>query len=390
MFADLPDHNGYFGEFGGRFAPEILMQAMLDLDRAWSHYRDDPDFRNQLRTLLSQHAGRETPLHFAEALTAHAGGARLFLKREDLTSSGSHHINAALGLALLAKKLGLSLLVTETATGLHGIAVAQAAKLLEMECRVFIGAGDARRQLGAVEEIKALGAEVSVVEPEDARLLEANEEANRAALGVMQEGFYVPNSAVGPHPFPAMVRDFQSVIGNEVKQQVLAATGGYPDHLVACMGGGSNALGLFHPFLDTQVAMTCVEAGGDDNSQPSRFTENRPGIYQGTRTLMRQDENGQLLANDSLAIGLQASLLGPELSNLVKEGRVNCAGVSDQDAVAAYQLTRKLESITPALESAHAIACGLELAASLEHDKVVVINLSGKGVKDASQVLEAR
>jgi tryptophan synthase beta chain len=385
MYAELPDEKGYFGEFGGCFAPEILMQYMLDLDRAYASCKNDADFQKELKQLLQTHAGRETPLYLAEKLGRHAKGARIYLKREDLSTTGSHHINSALGQALLARTLGKSLLISETSTGLHGMAVARAAAIMDMHCHVFIGASDCSRQLHCVEQMRTLGAEVTIVELGSASLLEANEEATRAWLGAIQNCFYVVNSVIGPHPYPVMIRDFQTIIGEEVKQQMLLATGRDPDHLVACVGGGSNAMGLFYPFLDSTVAMTGVEAAG---SYGTGIQDRRPGVFQGLKTIMRQDSNGQLLNVKSLAVGLQSCMLGPEHSFLQATGRVAYENITDDDALHAYKLTRELENITPALESAHAIAWGLGLAASQDPDKNIVINLSGRGEKDTSQLPE--
>ena len=387
--AELPDDSGYFGEFGGRFAPEILMQTMLDLDRLYSRCKQNTTFQNELKHLLETHAGRQTPLYLARGLGRHAGGASVYLKREDLTSTGSHHINSALGQALLAREMGKTMLVTDTSTGLHGLAVARAASLMNMSCQVFIGADDCQRQLNCVEPIQALGAKVSIVESGDRSLLEANVETTRAWLGAVQDCFYVSNSVIGPHPYPVMVRDFQSIIGQEVRQQMLSETGRLPDHLVACVGGGSNAMGLFYPFLDTGVAMTGVEAAGDSSRLSANLPISRPGVFQGLKTMIRQDANGQILAVDSLAVGLQASVLGPEPSFLQATGRLSSQSVTDGEALEAYQLTRELESISPALESAHAIAWALKLAARLSPDKNIVIDLSGKGEKDAGQTSEA-
>ena len=387
--ADLPDESGYFGEFGGRFAPEILMQTMLDLDELYSSCKQNTAFQKELKDLLQTHAGRQTPLFLAQHLGRHAGGAGIYLKREDLTSTGSHHINSALGQALLAREMGKTMLVTDTSTGLHGLAVARAAALMNMDCQVFIGANDCERQLNCVEQIQALGAKVSIVESGSRSLLEANEETTRAWLGAVQDCFYVVNSVVGPHPYPVMVRDFQSIIGHEVRQQMLSETGRLPDHLVASVGGGSNAMGLFYPFLDTDVAMTGVEAAGDSSRPAASLSMGRPGVFQGVKTMIRQDSNGQIMNAHSLAVGLQTSVLGPEPSFLQATGRLSSQSVTDGEALEAYQLTRELESISPALESAHAIAWGLKLAAKLSPDKNIVINLSGKGEKDAGQTKEA-
>lgn len=387
MVTDLPDKAGYFGEFGGRFAPEILMQYLLDLEQHYFACRQNNAFQNQLNDLLHKHCARETPLTLATYLSQHAGGATIYLKREDLTATGSHHINAALGQALLAREMGKTVLVTDTATGLQGLALAHAAKLLDMECQVFIGGNDCARQLNCVEQMQAMGAKVSIIDSGKASLLEANEESTRFWLGAMQESFYVFNSVIGPHPYPLMVRDFQSNIGKEVKQQIISATGRPPDHLVACLGSGGNAIGLFHAFLDTDVAMTAIEATGKDNNV---CCPRRRGIYQGVKTLLRQNDNGQLLTNSSLAVGLQACLLGPELSYLQSSSRLAVAGVNDQQALAASQLSTELESMSIALESAHAIAWGLQLAGQLDSDKNIVINLSGKGEKDTGQIDEIR
>lgn len=377
MLANQPDEKGYFGQFGGCYAPEVLMQYMLDVGKAYSHYKLDANFQSEFTTLLNNEAGRETPLLLAENLSRHAGGAQIFLKREDLTRTGSHHINAALGQALLAKKMGKTLLITETSTGLHGLAVAQAAAILGMDCHVLMGATDASRQVGTVEKMRALGAEVSLIETGAGSLLAANEATTRAWLGAINNGFYVVNSVIGPNPYPTMVRDFQSIIGQEVKQQILSANGRLPDHLVASVGGGANAMGLFTPFLETDIPMTGVRALKD----PGRL-----GVFQGVKTLMQQDENGQLLNINSLAVGLQSCLTGPEPSFLHSEGRLAYATVSDEEVIQAYELSTQLESITPALESCYAIAYGLKLAANLSPKNSIVINLSGRGEKDADQI----
>lgn len=377
MLANQPDEKGYFGQFGGCYAPEVLMQYMLDVGKAYSHYKLDANFQSEFTALLNNEAGRETPLLLAENLSRHAGGAQIFLKREDLTRTGSHHINAALGQALLAKKMGKTLLITETSTGLHGLAVAQAAATLGMDCHVLMGATDASRQVGTVEKMRALGAEVSLIETGAGSLLAANEATTRAWLSAINNGFYVVNSVIGPHPYPTMVRDFQSVIGQEVKQQILSATGQLPDHLVASLGGGANAIGLFTPFLETDIPMTGVRALKD----PGRL-----GVFQGVKTLMQQDENGQLLNINSLAVGLQSCLTGPEPSFLHYIGKLAYTTVSDEEVLQAYELSTQLESITPALESCYAIAYGLKLAANLSPQKSIVINLSGRGEKDADQI----
>jgi len=387
MHTELPDQSGYFGEYGGCFAPEILMQYMLELRHFYSSCRLDSAFQSEFRALMQKHGGRQTPLYLAEHLSHHAGGASIFLKREDLTSTGSHHINAALGQALLAKKMGKTKLATDTSTGLHGLAVARAATLMKLECHVFIGARDRERQAGCVENIEALGAKVTTIESGSASRLEANEETTRFWLRSLQDCFYVVNSVIGPHPYPLMVRDFQSVIGDEVKRQILYATGSPPDHLVACVGAGANAIGLFYAFLDSEIAMTVIEAEGDGTSPNASVKLDRSGVFQGVRTSIRQDKNGQILSNESLAVGLQTCMRGPELCFLQSTGRLAISSATDREALAAYHLTYERESISAALESAHAIAWGLKLAASLNADKNIVINLSGKGEKDLGQVV---
>lgn len=378
--------SAYFGEYGGCFAPEILMQYMLELEDFYAKVRSDPVFQEELRHILSQHGSRQTPLTLAEHLSRHANGANIYFKREDLTSTGSHHINAAFGQALLAKKMGKFTLATDTATGLHGLAVARAASLLEMECHIFIGARDKARQIGCVEQMQKLGANIQIIESGDGSRLEANEECTRFWLGQLQNCFFVVNSAIGPHPYPLMVRDFQSVIGDEVKQQIVSLTGRLPDHLVACVGGGANAMGLFYPFLDSDLAMTIVEAGGDSTEPDNGQALSRPGVFQGVKTKIRQDENGQIMNLDSLAVGLQSYMLGPELCYLLDSERLHLTSVTDQEALEAYHLTDKLESVTVALESAHAIASALKLATRLDQEKNIVVNLSGNGDKDSAQV----
>lgn len=383
MSTELPDSRGYFGEFGGRFAPEVMMQLVLDLEQAWSRFRSDGGFREELSDLLQAQGGRQTPLYFAEKLSREAGGASIYFKREDLTSTGSHHINSALGQGLIAKKLGLSLLIAETSTGMHGLAAAHAAKALDLECEIFIGAADASCQPARVTEMEQLGARISIVEPARASLLEANEAAHRALVGAMSKAYLVFSSIVGPHPIPRITREFQSVIGQEVLQQTQASCGKLPTQLVSYAAGGSLAMGLFHPFLDSTVSMAAVESSGREGEQKTRPEENRVGIYQGAKTLMRRDEHGLVVPNISHATALQASIAGPEYCHYVSTGRISCTGISDQQALAASQLTHEQESINPSPESAHAIAAGLTLASGMTTDEIVVIALSGRPAENA-------
>lgn len=383
MSTELPDSRGYFGEFGGCFAPEVMMQLLLDLEQAWSKFRRDASFHEELSNLLRTQGGRQTPLYFAEKLSREAGGASIYFKREDLTSTGSHHINSAIGQGLLAKKLGLTLLIGESSTGMHGLAVAHAANVLNLECEIYIGAADASRQPGRVSEMEQMGARISIVEPARASLLEANEAAHRALVGAMSKACFVFSSIVGPHPLPSITREFQSVVGQEVLQQAEDCCGKLPTQLVSHAAGGSLAMGLFYPFLDSSVSMTGVESSGREGEQETRFEENRLGVYQGAKTLMRRDEHGLVLPNSSRAPGLQASLAGPEYCHYINVGRIACKGISDQQADDALQLTTKLESVSPSPESAHAIAAGLTLASSMPADEIVVIALSGRAPEDS-------
>ncbi len=383
------DRPGYFGAFGGRFIPETLSFALDELAAAYDAARFDPDFRARLDDLLRNYVGRATPLYFAERLTRHAGGARIFLKREDLNHTGAHKINNALGQALLAKRMGKARIIAETGAGQHGVATATACALLDLPCRVFMGEVDVARQRPNVQRMELLGAEVIPVDSGSRTLKDAINAAMRQWVADVRDTHYLVGSVVGPDPFPRMVRDFQSVIGRETRAQCLDSLGRLPDLVVACVGGGSNAIGMFHPLLDDPIALVGVEAAGhglDTARHAATLTRGRPGVLHGARTILLQDEDGQIQEAHSISAGLDYPGVGPEHAHLRDRGRVRYESVTDALALAAFGLLARLEGIVPALESAHAVAFALRAAADLPGDQVVVVNLSGRGDKDLDQV----
>jgi tryptophan synthase beta chain len=387
----LPDSRGHFGIYGGRFVPETLMLPLDELTRAYEAARIDPEFQGQVLNLLSTYVGRPTPLHFAEALTNHLGGARIYLKREDLCHTGAHKINNAIGQALLAKRMGKRRIIAETGAGQHGVASATVCALLGLDCIVYMGTEDMRRQELNVFRMRLLGAEVVGVDAGSRTLKDAINEALRDWVTNVENTYYLLGSALGPHPYPAMVRDFQSIIGREARQQILECEGHLPDMLIACVGGGSNAIGLFYEFLgDEDVRMLGVEAGGRSfkiGEHAARFNGGKPGVLQGTRSYVLQDENGQIALTHSISAGLDYSAIGPEHAYLRDAERVAYTSVNDQEALTAFQLLAKLEGIIPALESAHAIAEVIKMAPTLDRDKIIVVNLSGRGDKDVNTVM---
>ena len=391
-----PTPAGYFGPFGGRYVPEVLIPALDALDAAYAEARADEAFQAELAALLRDYVGRPTPLLLAANLTRHASGARIYLKREDLAHTGAHKINNALGQALLARRMGRRRIVAETGAGQHGVASATAAALLDLECIVYMGSDDMVRQASNVDRMRLLGAEVRPVGAGSRTLKDAINEAIRDWVNHVDSTYYLLGSALGPHPYPSIVRDFQMVIGREARAQILAAVGRLPDLLVACVGGGSNAIGLFHPFLDDPVAMLGVEAGGCGLSTPhhaARFSDpqrGRIGVLHGTRTYLLQDEDGQVLATHSVSAGLDYPAVGPEHSLLRDLGRVDYTSITDEEALAAFDLLSQCEGIIPALESAHAIAEGVRRAAHMRQDETLIINLSGRGDKDLAAVMEMR
>ncbi len=390
----LPDKKGHFGVFGGRYASETLMPALLELEAAYSEAKKDRAFREEYRRYLHEYAGRETPLYCARRLTEKLGGARIYLKREDLNHTGSHKINNTLGQALLARRMGKRRVIAETGAGQHGVATATVAALFGMECRVFMGEEDIRRQAPNVFRMKILGAEVVPVHSGTATLKDAMNEAMRQWVTHVRDTFYVIGTTAGPHPYPMMVRDFQSVIGRETKRQILKSEGRLPDVLVACVGGGSNAMGIFYPFRnDRSVAMIGVEAAGRGIAtglHAASISAGRVGVLHGNKTYLLQDGYGQVHDAYSIAAGLDYPGVGPEHGHFHDTGRARYVSVTDDEAVQAFMDLSRLEGIIPALESAHAVAYAMKLAPTLGRDKIIVINLSGRGDKDAAVIAEKR
>ncbi len=387
---DLPDSTGHFGPWGGMFMPETLMPAVHELDEAYRVIGDDAAFAGELATYLREYVGRPTPLYEATRLTALGGGARIFLKREDLAHTGAHKINAALGQGLLARRMGKSRVVAETGAGQHGVATATVCALLDQECVVYMGSVDIVRQHLNVVRMQVLGARVVPVESGSRTLKDAINEAIRDWVTNVADTYYLLGSVAGPHPYPMMIRDFQAVIGRETRRQYDELVGGVPDALVACVGGGSNAIGLFYEFLDDpDVALYGVEAAGhgmDTGSHAATIGAGRAGILHGTRTMILQDEHGQVLPAHSISAGLDYPGVGPEHSNLASSGRAHYAAATDQQALAAVTALARTDGIIPALESAHAVAFALEQAARMRPDQSIVVNLSGRGDKDMETI----
>jgi len=377
--------NGHFGRFGGRYAPETLMHPLEELEQAYSEARADPQFQRQLDALLGNYAGRPTPLYLASHLSEHLGGARIYLKREDLLHTGAHKINNCLGQGLLARRMGKRRLIAETGAGQHGVATATVAALLGFECTIYMGEEDMARQRLNVFRMRLLGAEVKPVSAGSKTLKEAISETMRDWVTNVENTYYLLGSVLGPHPYPLMVRDFQTVIGREARRQILKVEGRLPDLLLACVGGGSNSIGLFHEFLnDESVAMVGIEAGGRGpalGEHAARFHGGVPGVLHGTHTYVLQDEMGQISTTHSVSAGLDYAAVGPEHSMLYESGRVEYACRSDAEALEACKLLSRLEGIIPALESAHAVAEAI-LRAPAAVGKIFLINLSGRGDKD--------
>jgi tryptophan synthase beta chain len=387
------DAKGWFGPYGGQFVPETLMGPLEELDRAWRSARKDKRFRRRLKALLRHYAGRPTPLYHARQLTAHLGGAQIYLKREDLLHTGAHKINNAIGQALLAREMGKERIVAETGAGQHGVATATSAALVGLRCTVYMGAEDMRRQRMNVERMRLLGAEVKSVDTGSRTLKDAINEALRDWVTNVGDTHYVLGSVLGPHPYPTMVRDLHRVIGDEAKRQLGRLAGrDWPDLAVACVGGGSNALGLFTAFLkDKRVRFVGVEGGGTGpelGRHAARFAGGSLCVLHGTRTLLLQDENGQIAGTHSVSAGLDYPAIGPEHVRLHDAGRVEYTSVSDDEAVDAFHLLSEVEGILPALESAHAIAEVVKHAGNLSPKKIVLVNLSGRGDKDLESVIE--
>ena len=387
----LPDVRGYFGEYGGRFVPETLIPALQELEALYAEARVDPEFRAELSALLKSYAGRPTPLTFAERLTAYYGRARIYLKREDLCHTGAHKINNTIGQILLAKRSSKNRIIAETGAGQHGVATATVAARMGLRCVVYMGEEDMRRQKLNVQRMEMLGAEVMPVRTGSRTLKDATSEAIRDWVTNVGDTFYIIGSVVGPHPYPAMVRDFQSVIGQETRDQMEEAEGGPPDILLACVGGGSNAIGLFYPFLSTEARMIGVEAAGeglDSGRHAATLTRGRPGVLHGSFSYLLQDDHGQVQLAHSISAGLDYPGVGPEHSALKDNGRVEYVSVTDAEAVeAAYRLAR-LEGIIPALETAHALAYLETLMPGTGKNEKVIVNLSGRGDKDIGTLTE--
>ena len=388
-----PDARGRFGIYGGRFVAETLMPLILELERAYDEAKDDPAFQAELAAWLADYAGRPTPLYLAERLSAQLGGARVYFKRDELTHTGAHKINNTIGQILLARRMGKRRIIAETGAGQHGVATATVAARLGLECVVYMGERDIERQRPNVFRMRLLGAEVRAVKSGSATLKDAMNEALRDWVSHVDDTFYIIGTVACPHPYPVMVRDFQAVIGDEVRAQLMAKEGRLPDTLVACIGGGSNAIGLFHPFLDEpDVRMIGVEAAGhgmDTGEHAAALSAGRPGVLHGSRSYLLQDDDGQVIEAHSISAGLDYPGVGPEHAWLKDVGRVEYVPVTDEEALGAFRLCSELEGILPALEPAHALAHVVKIAPDLPSDHLIVMNLCGRGDKDIFTVADA-
>jgi tryptophan synthase beta chain len=389
----LPDRRGYFGEYGGRFVPETLMPALIELERAFFYYRKRKDFLSELEYLHKTYIGRPTPLYFAKRLTDYFGGAKIFLKREDLAHTGAHKINNAVGQVLLAKRMGKKRIIAETGAGQHGVATATASALVGLECEIYMGTEDMKRQALNVFRMKLLGAKVTEVSTGSRTLKDAINEALRDWTTNVRDTHYVLGTVFGPHPYPVMVREFQSIIGKEAKKQILRMEGRLPDYLIACVGGGSNAMGLFYEFLDNDIKMIGVEAGGkgiETGLHAARFAGGTLGVFQGCKSFLLQDEDGNVLGTHSISAGLDYASIGPEHPYLRDVGRITYTYATDKEALDAFETLSRLEGIIPALESAHALAEAFKIAPTLSKEKIILINLSGRGDKDVQHVADLK
>ncbi len=389
-----PDERGFFGMFGGRFVAETLMPLILELEDAWKAAKSDPEFAQALTFLNTHYSGRPSPLYFADRITKDLGGAKVYFKRDELNHTGSHKINNCLGQILLARRMGKTRIIAETGAGQHGVAVATVCAKFELPCEIYMGATDVERQSPNVARMKLLGAKVNPVTSGAGTLKDAMNEALRDWVTNVRNTYYIIGTAAGPHPYPELVRDFQSIIGKEVREQMVAAEGRLPDSLVACIGGGSNAIGLFHPFLDDpSVRMFGVEAGGHgldvENGHCASLTGGRPGVLHGNRTYLLQTEDGQILEGHSISAGLDYPGIGPEHSWLKDTGRVDYVVATDKEALDALQYCTRMEGIIPALEPAHALAHVMRIAPKLPKDHLMVMNLCGRGDKDLFTVAKA-
>lgn len=389
----LPDERGYFGDYGGRFVPETLMPVLDELAKAYKQAKADPAFWAEFESLSRDYSGRPTPLYLARRLTENCGGARIFLKREDLAHTGAHKINNALGQGLLARRMGKRRIIAETGAGQHGVATAAVCAMLGLKCLVYMGEEDMRRQSLNVFRMRLMGAEVRPVYGGSRTLKDAINEAIRDWVTNPGDTYYLLGSVVGPHPYPMMVRDFQSVIGKETKQEILAQCGRLPDYIIACVGGGSNAIGIFHPFLnDKDVKLIGVEAAGrglETGEHAASLVAGTVGVLHGTKSYVLQDNNGQIRETHSISAGLDYPGVGPEHSYLKDSGRATYVAVTDEEALEGFQLLCNTEGIAPALESAHAIFYAAKIAGSLEEEQIIAVNLSGRGDKDMDIVAQA-
>ncbi len=386
----IPDRHGRFGPYGGRYVPETLMPALLELEEAYQRTRKDTRFQAELKHYLKEYVGRPTPLYFAQRLTKRLGGAKIYLKREDLCHTGAHKINNAIGQALLARRMKKPRLIAETGAGQHGVATATVAAMFGLECEIYMGTEDMQRQALNVFRMRLLGSKVTGVDAGSRTLKDAISEAMRDWTTNVRTTHYVLGSVLGAHPYPMMIRDFQAVIGREARKQILAAEGRLPDCLIACVGGGSNAMGLFHAFVpDKKVRMVGVEAAGlgvESGKHAARFAGGRPGVLQGTMTYLLQDENGQVNLTHSVSAGLDYTPVGPAHSYHTETNRAEYTSATDDEALAAFDLLAREEGIMPALESAHAIAEVVKCAPRMKKNQILVVNLSGRGDKDVQQV----
>jgi tryptophan synthase beta chain len=389
--AQVPDEHGRFGKFGGRYVPETLMNALHELEEAYNQYKDDPEFIQEIRYLQQQYSGRPTPLYYAERLSEQLGGAKIYLKREDLNHTGAHKINNTIGQAILAKRMGKKKIIAETGAGQHGVATATVAALLGLECKVFMGEEDTKRQQLNVFRMKLLGSEVIPVLSGTRTLKDACNETLRYWVSHVHDTYYILGSVTGPHPYPMMVRDFQRVIGDESREQILQTEGKLPDAVVACVGGGSNAMGIFYPFVEDEgVKLIGVEAAGrgvDTEEHAATMTKGTPGVFQGSMSYLLQDEFGQVLPAHSISAGLDYPGIGPEHSYLKDIERAVYYPITDQEALDALRLLSRTEGIIPALESAHAIAHTLKLAPTMGKDQTIIVSLSGRGDKDVDAIM---
>lgn len=389
---NFPDALGRYGKFGGRFVPETLMNALLELEEAYRHFREQPDFQEEVRALLHQYSGRPTPLYYASRLTEHLGGAKIYLKREDLNHTGAHKINNAIGQAVLAKRMGKKKIIAETGAGQHGVATATVAALLGLECKVFMGEEDTKRQQLNVFRMNLLGTEVIPVTSGTRTLKDACNETLRYWVSHVNDTYYILGSATGPHPYPMIVRDFQRIIGDETKQQIVTEENRLPDLVIACVGGGSNAIGMFYPFVnDKEVRLMGVEAAGkgiDTAEHAATMTKGSHGVFQGSLSYLLQDEYGQVLPAHSISAGLDYPGIGPEHAHLKDSERAEYVPITDAEALEALQLLSRTEGIIPALESAHAVAQTIKIAPEMDKNQIIVVNLSGRGDKDVQAIME--